>query len=397
MKPIPVWVGGVTLMLLPALPATVLANEMPVNWEGLPQPYATPSATNPPRIIEKPADAKLVLPEGFTIEEWATGLSGGPREMLLGPRGEVIVSQMGSGTVTVIRDGERKDLLEDLNEPYGLALHDQWLYVAEVTSVKRYSYDADSMTVGKGEEIIDLSDYGGGHSTRTILFDSNDEHLYLSVGSRSNVDAGEPPMRAAISRFNADGGGHELFASGLRNPVGLDWNPVTGDLWASTHERDGLGDDLVPDFLTRVQQGGFYGWPYAYIGPHEDPRRKGEAPELVAKTLYPDVLLGGHVGAMDILFYTGTQFPERYRNGCFVALYGSWNRAKRAGQKVVFVPFKDGKPVSGPEDFVTGWMLGEDRAEVWGRPVGLLMLPDGSLLVSDDGGGKIWRVSYAGK
>ena len=169
---------------------------------------------------------------------------------------------------------------------------------------------------------------------------------------------------------------------------------MTGELWATSHERDGLGDDLPPDFLTRVRQGGFYGWPYAYIGPHEDPRRRGEAPERVAKTLYPSVLLGGHAGAMGLLFYTGAQFPVKYRNGCFVALHGSWNRARRAGYRVVFVPFKDGKPIAGPEDFLTGWMLGEERQEVWGRPVGLLQLPDGSMLVSDDGAGKIWRVSY---
>ncbi len=376
--------------------AAVMAQEFPVNWQGLPEPYATPSARNPPQVVPRPAGAELTLPAGFAIEEWASGLHGGPREMLLGPAGEVIVTQMGGGTVTVIREGERNDVLQGLNGPYGLAIHGDELYVADIDAVRRYRYDSAVMSVGEAEEIIDLRAVGGGHVTRSILLDPAREHLYVSIGSASNVDAGEPPMRAAINRYDVNGGSHTIFASGIRNAVGMDWNPVTGDLWVSSHERDGLGDDLVPDYFTRVREGGFYGWPYAYIGPHEDPRREGEAPALVASTLYPDVLLGGHVGAMDVLFYTGAGFPERYRNGAFVALHGSWNRAKRAGYKVVFVPFEDGRPVAGPEDFVTGWMLGEDRREVWGRPVGLLQMPDGSLLVSDDGAGTIWRVTYDG-
>ncbi len=388
---------GCTLMALCCTAGAGAPNpELPVNWQGLPEPYATDSATNPPRVIPRPAGAELKVPEGFAVEEWASGLYGVPRYMIVGPRGEILLSQMEAGVVTVIRDGERRDILNDLNAPYGLALHERWLYVAETDSVKRYPYDAGRMVAGRGEEVIDLAAYSGGHSTRTVVFDPEQEKLYLSVGSASNVSAGEPPLRATVSRYDPDGSGQEIYASGLRNAVGLGFNPVTGDLWATAHERDGLGDDLVPDYLTRVEEGGFYGWPYAYIGPHEEPRRKGEAPELVARTLYPNVLLGGHVGAMDLLFYTGAQFPERYRNGCFVALHGSWNRSQRAGQTIVFVPFADGKPSSGPEDFLTGWMLGEDRREVWGRPVGLLQLPDGSLLVSDDGAGKIWRVSYSG-
>jgi glucose/arabinose dehydrogenase len=383
--------------MLTVLPVAfdAFANEKPVNWEGLPEPFATPSVSNPSQLIGRPAGVDLKLPAGFRVEEWASGLYGGPRYMVLGPSGEVLVSEMLDDTITVIHNGRQRELLDDLNGPYGMAFHERWLYVADTKAVRRYPYEAARMTVSKGEELIDISNYRRGHSTRTILFDPTHKKLYLSVGSRSNVDAGEPAIRAAISRYNPDGGGHEIYASGLRNAVGLAWNPVTSELWASSHERDGLGDDLAPDYLTRVEQAGFYGWPYAYIGPHEDPRRKGEAPDLVAKTLYPSVLLGGHVGAMDILFYTGRMFPERYRNGCFVAMHGSWNRSRRVGYKVAFVPFVDGKPTTGPEDFLTGWMLDENRSEVWGRPVGLLQLPDGSLLVSDDGAGKIWRVSYA--
>jgi glucose/arabinose dehydrogenase len=384
------------LMLLSARVGAAEGVDLPVNLpaQGLSPPFATPSVANPPNLVPHPAGVELKLPPGFKAAEWATGLQG-PRYMLLGHSGEVLVSLMHAGAVMVIRDGNTRTLIDDLTGPYGLALLDRWLYVAETTSVKRYPYDSSSMTVGKGEEVISLAGTDRGHVTRTLLFDAKHDYLYVSVGSGSNVDAGEPAIRAAINRYHPDGSGHEIYAAGIRNAMGLGWNPITDELWATSHERDALGDDLPPDYLTRVQQGGFYGWPYAYIGPHEDPRRKGEAPELVAKTLYPSVLLGGHTGAMGLLFYTGTQFPEKYRNGCFVALHGSWNRAKHAGYRVVFVPFKDGKPVSGPEDFLTGWMLGEDKQAVWGRPVGLLQLPDGSLLVSDDGAGKIWRVSYA--
>ncbi|MCG3202692.1 MAG: hypothetical protein NFCOHLIN_02577 [Gammaproteobacteria bacterium] len=376
--------------------AAVLAQDLPVNWQGLPAPYATPSARNPPQIVPRPAGAALSLPAGFAIEEWATGLDGGPRAMLLGPAGEVFVTQMGGGSVTVMRDGERKDMLRGLNGPFGLAMDGNELYVADIDAVRRYRYDSAGMSASEAEEIVDLRAVRGDHVTRPILLDAGRRHLYVGIGSASNADAGEPPMRAAINRYDINGGSHRIFASGIRNAVGMDWNPVTGDLWVSSQERDGLGDDLVPDYFTRVREGGFYGWPYAYIGPHEDPRRIGEAPGLVASTLYPDVLLGGHVGAMDVMFYTGSRFPERYRNGAFIALHGSWNRAKRAGYEVVFVPFADGRPLAGPEDFVSGWMLGEDRREVWGRPVGLLQMQDGSLLISDDGAGTIWRVTYSG-
>jgi glucose/arabinose dehydrogenase len=348
-------------------------------------------------MIPEPKDARLSLPPGFRIEHWASGLYGSPRKMILGPQGEVIVSQIASGEVTVIRDGARHDIITGLEGPFGLALNGDHLYVADTQAVRRYRYDSAALTAGNPEEIIDVRDLAGGHSTRAILIDAANRHLYLSVGSGSNVSSGEPPMRAAISRYDLDGKAHEIFASGIRNAVGMDLNPVTGELWVSSHERDGLGDDLVPDYLTRVQRGGFYGWPYAYIGPHEDPRRAGEEPDLVKRTLYPSVLLGGHVGAMDVMFYTGKQFPARYRNGCFVALHGSWNRSRRSGHKVVFVPFSEGRPVAGPEDLVSGWMLGEDREEVWGRPVGLLQLADGSMLISDDGAGVIWRVYYEGE
>jgi glucose/arabinose dehydrogenase len=299
--------------------------------------------------------------------------------------------------VYALKDGKKTTVIEKLDRPYGLALNQGWLYVAEPTSVKRYRYDAATMRATlPGEEIISLAGMGQGHTTRTLAFNRAGTKLYLSVGSQSNVDLNEPPMRAAVHRFNPDGTGHETVATGLRNAVGLRFYPGTDDLWVSVHERDLLGDDLAPDCATHITEGGFYGWPYAYIGPHEDPRHKNVAPDKVKSTLYPDVLLGGHVGPLDILFYTGQQFPAKYRGGMFVALHGSWNRSQRQGYKIAFIPFRDRKAVAGPEDFLTGWMLAPDKKEVWGRPVGLLQLPDGSLLVSDDGGKKIWRVSFTG-
>ena len=370
----------------------------PVNWQGLPEPYHTESATNPPRLIPRPKQASLSVPEGFVVEEYLSDFLR-PRFMLLGPEGEVLLSDIAAGVVYVIRDKKAVPLISNLSKPYGLALYKDWLYVAETSSVKRYKYSSKQGSVGQGEEIIPLDRYATGHITRSILFDETAGKLYLTVGSASNVELGEPPIRAAVSRYNADGTGYELFATGIRNPIGLKWYPYANGteskvLWATSHERDGLGDDLVPDYFTRVQEAGFYGWPYAYIGPHEDPRHPGVAPDKVRQTLYPSVLLGSHVGSMDFTFYTGTQFPEKYQGGAFLALHGSWNRSKRTGYKIVFVTFKKGQPVSGPEDFLTGWMLAEDKKEVWGRPVAVLQMPDGSLLISDDGAGKLWRVSY---
>lgn len=385
-----------SLLLLPLVSAEP---NKPVNWEGLPEPFHTESATNRPNVIEQPSGAKLAVPEGFKVEEYLTGDFKRPRFMLLGPNDELVFSDSGSrnvtdGTVYIHHDGSTRKLIENLDRPYGLAFHEKWLYVAEPTSVKRYVYDADAMTAGKGEEIISYEGQGKGHWTRSLLFNDDHSKLYVTVGSGSNISLGEDPVRAALHRYNPDGSGHETFATGLRNIIGLRWYPGSSEIWAAVQERDGLGDDLADDFLANVKQGKFYGWPYAYNGPHAEPRHDGAGADMVAKTLYPDVLLGSHVAVLDILFYTGTQFPEKYRGGLFMAFHGSWNRSVRTGYSVTFIPFKDGRPQSGPQDFLGGWMLGEDKAEVWGRPVGLLQLKDGSMLVSDDGGRKIWRISY---
>ncbi len=371
----------------------------------LPPPYATPSANNRPRVIDRPQGARLRVPQGFQYEVYAEGFEK-PRFMVIGPSGELLVSDSASGTdgcVWVFPGGsrnykptERRKLISGLDRPYGLAFWKDYLYVGEPESIKRYKYDAKNMTAGPGAEVISLKGFGGGHWTRSLLFDRAGDKLYVGVGSGSNVNTGEDPRRAAINRYNPDGSGHEIFASGTRNPIGLRWLPGSQTLWAAVQERDALGDDLVPDYFTHIQQGAFYGWPYAYTGPHEDPRNKGQRPDLVKKTIAGDVQLGAHVAVLDFVFYTGKQFPAEYQGGAFLAFHGSWNRSKRVGQSIAFIPFQNGKP-SGPQrDFLTGWMLSPDQREVWGRPVGLLVLPDGSLLVSEDGGNKIWRISYRG-
>ena len=389
------------MKLTALVPATaLLALAAALAWESkevkLPAPFATPSADNGPHVVDKPEGAQLSLPAGFQVDIYAEGFEQ-PRFMALGPSNELLVSDaVKNGSVYVLDDQkQKKKLIGGLERPYGLAFWKDYLYVGETTSIKRYKYDAKNRTAGKGEEVISLAGLDGGHWTRSLLFDRKGEKLYVGIGSRSNVSAGEDPRRAAINRYNPDGTGHEIYVSGTRNPIGLHWYPGTNTLWAAVQERDLLGDDLVPDYFTQIQQGGFYGWPYAYIGPHEDPRRKDEKPDLVAKTIAPDVILPAHVAVLDVLFYTGKQFPAEYQGGAFLAFHGSWNRSKRVGQEIAFLPFKNGKPAADqPRHFLTGWMLSPEKREVWGRPVAPLQLPDGSILVSDDGGNKIWRISY---
>src|SRR6266496_966530 len=298
----------------------------------LPPPFHSESVNNGPTVIARPEGVQLKLPAGFKIEAAAEGFDV-PRFMLRAPGGEILLSDAardGAGAVYVLdgpnREGriDKKKIIEKLNRPFGLALWKDYLYVGEPESVKRFKYDPKARTVaGPGEEVVSLKGQGSGHWTRTVLFDRKGEKMYLAVGSGSNVDAGEAPQRAAINRYNPDGSGHEIFASGTRNPIGLRWYPGTDTLWAAVQERDELGDDLVPDYFTHIQKGGFYGWPYAYAGPHEDPRVMNEKPDLVVAAKTPDVLLGSHVAVLDFTFYTGQQFPSQYRGGAFLALHGS--------------------------------------------------------------------------
>jgi glucose/arabinose dehydrogenase len=363
----------------------------------LPAPFATESANNAPRVVEAPAGARLQVPQGFSAEMWAAGFDT-PRFMLLAPGGEVLLSDSGSGTVYVFAGGkgaDRRSLITGLSRPFGLAFWRNYLYVAETNSVKRYPYDAKALTVGAAQEVVKVPG-GGNHWTRAIVFDRAGQKMYVSVGSSGNIEP-DPEERAAINRYNPDGSGHEIYAAGTRNPSSIHWYPNSDTLWATVIERDGLGDNLPPDYFTHVQQGGFYGWPWAYFGPHAEPRHNGQHPELVQKTITPDVALPAHNSPLDFAFYTGTQFPAEYRGGAFITLHGTWNRSQRAGYKVVYVPFQNGRPSGAPKDFLTGWMIAPANKDVWGRPVGVMGLPDGSLLVSDDGGKKIWRIVYGAR
>jgi glucose/arabinose dehydrogenase len=381
------------LLSLAGLPAAAAEYRRMVT---LPAPGATPSATNGPRVIPRPAGAQLTVPKGFTVEELAAGFNR-PRMMISDSPGTFLLAENSrQGPITRVSiDGKRRTtVLSGLDRPFGLKLSKGYLYVAETTSLKRYRYNAPTGRAEPGQEIFSMKDYGGGHATRAIEIDENAGKLFVSIGSNSNVDAGEPRDRAAILRMNLDGSNKEYYAEGTRNPVSIHLQPGTNKLWVVVQERDALGDDLVPDYFTSITPGGFYGWPYAYIGPNEDPRRKGEKPGLVAKTVAPDYPLRAHAGIIDFTFYTGKQFPRQYQGGAFITFHGSWTRSKRVGQSVVFVPFDKGKPSADYQDFLTGWMLSPDNRDVWGRPTGLLQLPDGSLLVSDDGGNRIWKVTY---
>lgn len=361
----------------------------------LPPPNHTPSATNPPKVIPQPNGSQLKVPAGFQVEEFASGFQK-PRFLLPLAGGTVLVTDsVAKGSVIAINAGKsKKELIAGLDRPFGMALWKEYLYVAEPESVKRYKFDSKALSVGPGEEVVSYKGYGKGHWTRSLAFDKKGEKLYVGVGSGSNVDTGDPENRAVVNVYNPDGSGHEILAAGLRNPVSIRFNPASGKLWATVQERDALGDDLVPDFFTEVKRGAFYGWPYAYIGPNEEPRHKGKAPEKVEKSIEPDVVLQAHAAAMDFVFYTGKQFPAKYRSGAFIAYRGSSNRSKRVGYSVMFLPFKGGKPAGEPEEFLSGWMLGTEQREVWGRPVGLAQLNDGSMLVSEDGNNKIYRISF---
>jgi glucose/arabinose dehydrogenase len=368
----------------------------------LPEPFATPSVSNSARIVAQPANTQLKVPAGFSVSLYADNLEG-PRTMLYAPNGDLFVAQSRAASVIVLRDTNNDGIpdmrivyAKGLQGVFGMAFHDGYLYLGRTDSVVRYKYkDGDTQAQGTPEKIVDLPH--GGHNTRNIMFSRDGKKMYVAVGSASNKSDGEDPRRAAVNEYNADGTGQRVYASGLRNPVALTLQPGTDTLWVSVNERDTLGDDLVPDYITSIKDNGFYGWPYSYIGSNYDPEHKGKRPDLVQRAIVPDVLLPAHSAAVGLAFYTGTQFPQHYRNGAFVGLHGSWNRSKLSGYRVAFVPFQNGKPSGPPEDFLTGWILNDGTpGTTWGRPVSPFVAKDGSLLVSDDGSNKIWRVRYTG-
>jgi glucose/arabinose dehydrogenase len=374
-----------------------------VTQASLPPPFATRSVSNPPQVVPRPSGARLLLPPGFEITTYAEGGFDEPRWMALAPNGDVFLADARAGVVYVLRDTRNAGVADTrfvfangLHQPFGLAFWGDYLYVGDTDAVLRFHYKpGQTESSDFPQKLCDLPSRGyNNHWTRNVLFSPDGSKMYVTVGSGTNVDIEKDPMRGTINEYNPDGSGHRFVTQGTRNPIGLAFNPTTGKLWAAVQERDGLGDDLTPDYLIEVKDGGFYGWPYAYAGAHEDPRHKGARPDLVASSLAPDLMFVSHSAVLGLIFYQGTMFPEEYRGDAFVAMHGSWNRSKRTGYKVVRVRFKDGHPTGGYDDFVTGWMLNEDSRGVWGRPVGLLVLKDGSMLITDDGGGKVWRVSY---
>jgi glucose/arabinose dehydrogenase len=385
----------------PASPAAP-AGHTEIRAEDLPPPHAGPDADNPPRVVPRPAGAELHLPAGFSVRKFVEGGFEEPRWLALAPNGDVFLSDARAGRVWVLRDtrgagvaDQRSVFADGLTQPFGMAFHEGWFYVADTDAVLRFRYAPGQLAAqGAPERIAELPGRGyNQHWTRNIVFSPDGSKLYVSVGSRTN-DEDDPEPRASILVMNPDGSDRRSFVTGTRNPVGLAFHPATGKLWAAVEERDRLGDDLVPDYVTELVPGGFYGWPFAYIGPHEDPSHKGQRPELVARSLPPDLLIQAHSAVLGLVFYDGAMFPADYRGDAFVALHGSWNRSRRTGYKVVRARMNAGRPAGGYDDFLTGWMLDPDRPEVWGRPVGLLVARDGALLVVDDGGNCVWRVSY---
>jgi len=366
----------------------------------LPKPFATKSAGNGPDSVKPPAGFLPIVPEGFRINVFASDFRR-PRWLTVAPNGDIFLADTGAGEIVILRDPqnsggaqEREVFANHQRRPFGIAFRENYVYVGNMDELVRFQYDSKtSKRLGEAEHLMYLP--RGGHETRSLAFSADGKHLFIGVGSNSNIDTGEEPTRAAVTICDPDGKNARLYATGLRNPVGLALEPASGELWASVNERDELGDDLPPDYFTSLKDGGFYGWPYSYIGGNVDPRVKQEHPELVARAIIPDVLLGSHVAPLQFAFYTGEQFPEKYRGGAFIAEHGSWNRAIRSGYQVAFVAFKDGNPSADPEPFLTGLVPDASKTVVYGRPVGVTVATDGSLLVADDGAGVVYRVSVA--
>jgi len=399
------WIHLVALVTFFALGTKVLAEKNPV----IPPPYQSPSIRNQSKVIGWSAGKMPIPKAGFEVSEFASLKS--PRSLFMLPSGDVLVSQSekhpddqgenSPNQITVFRMKDSKlvsqgAFAKDLNLPFGMAVWKNEFFVAEPDQVIVYPFNGTKLT-GNGRVIAELPfPKPQRHWTRHLLMAEDGSKLYVAVGSASNVgEAPDPvlPKTAAILQMNRDGSDEKLFAWGLRNPVSMAWEPITKRLWAVVNERDELGDDLPPDYLAKVVENGFYGWPYAYWGKHEDPRRKGERPDLVEKSITPDFAVGNHTGSLGITFTEGTKVPAPFNKGALIAQHGSWNRAKFAGYKILYVPFVNGEAVDGEQDFLTGFIADESKSQVYGRPVSTLVLADGSVLVADDAGGKIWKVS----
>jgi glucose/arabinose dehydrogenase len=396
--------------------------------QDLPAPNTAESTANYVRVVRRNNDQKPIVPNGFEVNLFASGLSG-PRLIRAAPNGDVFAAESSAGRVRVLRAGGGNGQAQasvfafGLNGPFGIAFYPlgpdpQWVYVADTDTVVRFPYrNGDIVARGPAETVVPHLP-AGGHRTRDVVFSPDGKTMYVSVGSGSNDAEGIEKLtgsrlqawqadhalgatwgyeaeRADVLAFDPDGSNRRVFATGIRNCVGMAVAASTGTLWCSTNERDGLGDNVPPDYITRVREGAFYGWPWYYIGANEDPRHRGERPDLKDKIAVPDVLLQAHSASLGMTFYDAAQFPAEYRGNIFAAEHGSWNRAKRTGYKIVRVIVKDGVPTGAYEDFATGFVV--DDADVWGRPVGVAVDKDGALLISEDASGTIWRITYSGK
>lgn len=389
---------------------TLQPNRISIALEQLPQPFASDSASKPPEILPIPAQAKLNVPQGFQVNVFAENLDN-PRWLALTPDGDVLVTETRQNRIRLLKDTDKNGVADSyktfataengLDLPFGMAFSGNSFFLGNQDGVLRFPFSKGQESIsGTGQKIAELP--GGGyrqHWTRNVVASPDGQKLYISIGSRSNVDVEELP-RASVQEMDLKDYRLSTFASGLRNPVGLDFHPVTGELYTSVNERDGLGDDLVPDYLTRIRRGEFYGWPFAYLSPKFlDPRQvennRSSNPQLAATTKTPDVLFQAHSAALGLQFYDQKTFPAKYQNGAFVAFRGSWNRGQGTGYKIVFVPFgQDHRPLGYYEDFLTGFLVDPKVPSTWGRPVGLLVLRDGSLLVTEEMNGRIYRIQY---
>jgi glucose/arabinose dehydrogenase len=376
----------------------------------MPKPYATKSVANAPKIVPRPADAWPQAPAGFKVELYADNLKG-PRLIRTAPNGDLFVAESFSGRISVFRGMTKEGKFEKsdvfatgLRLPFGIAFYPpgpdpKYVYVGNNDAVVRFPYQNGDMTARGPAEAVIPKLPSGGHPTRNVIFSLDGKRMFIAIGSHSNVadvDTDQSEFhRANILVANPDGSDLRVYASGIRNPVGLTVDPRTGVVWTSVNERDLLGDYLPPDYITHVEEGGFYGWPWYYIGGNQDPRFEGKHPELKDKVIVPDVLVQPHFASLELTFYEGKQFPQQYQQQIFAAEHGSWNRAVRAGYEVIFVPLKDGRATGEYQDFLTGFVT--PQGDVWGRPVGVAVAPDGSLMVTDDGSNSIWRVSYTKK
>jgi glucose/arabinose dehydrogenase len=383
----------------------------------LPAPAPDQSVDNGAHVVARPADAWPIAPKGFKVELYSTGLDN-PRLIRFAPNGDLFLAESETGKIKVFRgvkpDGTPQQMTvfaTGLHQPFGIAFYPlgpnpQWVYIGDTDAIVRFPYrNGDTTARGAMEQLADLPGggrlRGGGHWTRDLVFTKDGSKLLASVGSHSNVDDAdthpEEFHRADVLEFTPEGKFIEIYAYGIRNCVGEAINPITGELWCSTNERDALGNNLVPDYVTHIQEGGFYGWPWYYMGGHQDPRHMGKHPELQSKVITPDILVNPHFASLEMTFYEGSQFPAEFKGDGFACEHGSWNRAQRGGYEVIRLPMHNGHATGEYEDFLTGFTVANGDGDVWGRPVGVAVAPDGSLFVTDDGSRSIWHVIYTGK